>query len=83
MSAIRFKYSIYGKSSWYIALCPLFGRCPLKEVPLYVYMVQESLSGGVYKFYMHNIHVYNQQQFHPFCDSHAGDQQTMSLLRPP
>ena len=36
MSAIRsvrywevFKYSIYGKRSWYIAHCPLYGRCPL------------------------------------------------------
>ena len=23
------KYSIYGKRSWYIAHCPLYGRCPL------------------------------------------------------
>ena len=36
LSAIRsvrywevFKYSIYGKRSWYIAHCPLYGRCPL------------------------------------------------------
>ena len=34
------KYSIYGKRSWYIAHCPLYGRCPLfgvsaKRVPLY------------------------------------------------
>ena len=31
MSAIgRFlKYSIYGKRCWYIAHCPLYGRCPL------------------------------------------------------
>ena len=30
MSTILFlKYSIYGKSSWYIALRPLFGRCPI------------------------------------------------------
>ena len=37
MSAIRefLKYGMYGKSSWYIAYCPLYGRCPLKEVPLY------------------------------------------------
>ena len=37
MSAIRefLKYGMYGKSSWYIAYCPLDGTCPLKEVPLY------------------------------------------------
>ena len=31
MSAIRefLKYGMYGKSSWYIAYCPLYGRCPL------------------------------------------------------
>ena len=31
VSAIRrfLKYSIYGKRSWYIAHCPLYGRCPL------------------------------------------------------
>ena len=33
LSAIRsvrfLKYSIYGKRSWYIAHCPLYGRCPL------------------------------------------------------
>ena len=36
VSAIRefLKYGMYGKSSWYIAYCPLYGRCPLKEVPL-------------------------------------------------
>ena len=28
------KYSIYGKRSWYIAHCPLYGRCPLFECPL-------------------------------------------------
>ena len=42
LSAIRrlLKYSIYGKRSWYIAHCPLYGsvrysECPLNEVPLY------------------------------------------------
>ena len=31
MSAIRefLKYGMYGKSRWYIAYCPLYGRCPL------------------------------------------------------
>ena len=31
VSAIRrvLKYGIYGKRSWYIAHCPLYGRCPL------------------------------------------------------
>ena len=31
VSAIRefLKYGMYGKSSWYIAYCPLYGRCPL------------------------------------------------------
>ena len=34
MSAIRrfLKYSFIGESSWYIALCPLYGRCPLFRV---------------------------------------------------
>ena len=54
VSAIRefLKYGMYGKSSWYIAYCPLYGRCPLFGVsakrgstvywPVYTCMLETS-----------------------------------------
>ena len=34
------KYSIYGKRSWYIAHCPLYGRCPLFGVSANMWKMQ-------------------------------------------
>ena len=50
VSAIRrvLKYGIYGKRSWYIAHCPLYGRCPLFGVSakrgstVFVFIVRSS-----------------------------------------
>ena len=57
VSAIRrvLKYGIYGKRSWYIAHCPLYGRCPLfgslvpRPLPL-IKMRAGRGSGGMTRF---------------------------------